>query len=548
MIAEYCGLGSLSPEVILRILTNCRYDDIISFASTSCQYYYLVHESTTLQLQMELQANGLELSDYARANGQKPVDLLRALYEYRDDWLYMRFGPSTHYEFRAEEFAIELYQDTLETCRLLATVDLTEAEVHHIELATGVRRSVIVRGNFFCMQSDPSQDLIVRVQKIDLTTEDNIGRGYIHIRALSSDIPHPLAAHPTIPFKVHRFPEIWDESSIPIQIMNDTLVLHLVPYGPGVMFNDPAQILIGNWKSGQILNHISTHVSCVPRFLSPSSLVLLCKTQGPDDHVPLIELAVYENVQDPLSDNLPPAGTFIGDPVHSLKPCFTFGFPIMNSAFADAKYFNPIWASGGACKLHSACSRFVPDPSCEVLRIVIYVSPLPPVQVLISKVQLLSHIARAKRNLDSSTVGLPWQDWGERATRWIEAEDLPGKQTIHGTRWVRLFEGASQCIRVLEFHSPTVRRFPSSVTAGRVRKPKGNEQLPSLMKTWSESEETAHVYTVVEPGILNSPMFCDPVVSRLPYRVAMLPGPVVLAQQDWRINGQHIVGTPVSSL
>ncbi|KAF8598515.1 hypothetical protein BDV93DRAFT_593982 [Ceratobasidium sp. AG-I] len=518
MATEYCGFDSLSPEVILRVLTSCRYDDIIYFASTSRRYYYLVHQSAALQLQMELEANGLELSDYAVASKQKSTNLLRQLYEYRDDWLYLRFGPPAHHEFTMNEFVQDVFQDALETYEIQPG-NTNETTLHRIELATGARRSVTFETNFFNLQSDPSQNLAVLAEKNDLAT-------------------------------ISCSRDVWEDSSIPIQIMNDTLVLHLMSWGGEVSLNDhPAQVLICNWKSGQILNRILVLGSCAPRFLSPTSLMLLCKTQYHSDDVPTIELVVYENVQHPLSDTLPPAGTLIGD-LSPLEPRFTFRFPTLSSTFALAKYSEPVWAAPGASTLHPTRSLFVPDPSCEILRIALFNvteggTSSTPFQVLVSKTQLLSHIASAKAKPENSAVVLSWKDWGERATRWIETEGSTAKRTIHGTRWVRLPEDGPQCINLLEFHGPTVRRFLPSSNARPTRKPEGDEELPSLMKTWSESEEATRVHTVVKPGILETPVFAYPIVSRLPYRVAISPNPVVLTGQDWRINGEHIIGTPL---
>jgi hypothetical protein len=51
---------------------------------TCHQYYNLVVHSISLQLRMELQANGLELSDEKLLNELGATMLLDRLYEYRD--------------------------------------------------------------------------------------------------------------------------------------------------------------------------------------------------------------------------------------------------------------------------------------------------------------------------------------------------------------------------------------------------------------------------------------------------------------------------------
>lgn len=84
------------------------------------------------------------------------------------DWLYVRFGPSVDYEFIAKEYVHDLHQDALETYEIRPAGNTYGAGVHHIELATGVRRSITYESDFFNMQSDPRQDLVVFAQKDDL--------------------------------------------------------------------------------------------------------------------------------------------------------------------------------------------------------------------------------------------------------------------------------------------------------------------------------------------------------------------------------------------
>lgn len=358
--------------------------------------------------------------------------------------------------------------------------------------------------------------------------------------------------HPTLSFKISCSRDIWDDSSVPVQIWNDTLALHLMTWGAEFAPNDwNGEVLICNWKSGQLLNYISVPGTCSPRFLTPTSLVLLCKTVELDDPTPAIQLAIYDDVQKLPSDKLPPAGTLIGDDLSPLQPSLVFRFPTLSSIFSPAKQTEPVWAAPGACRMDHGQSLFIPDSSCEVLRIVLLTvtesrASSTPFQVLVSKAQLLSHIARSKVGPENGPVVLLWQDWGEEATRWIESDGPPAKRMVHGTRWVRLPEDGPRCITLLEFHGPTVRRFSSSSTARHIRRTKRSEELPNLMRTRSESEETTHVHTVVKPSILETSIFCYPIVSRLPYRVAVLPEPVEHSGQDWRINGERIVGTPVS--
>ena len=69
------------------------------------------------------------------------------------------------------EFVQDVFQDALETYELRpGPENMNETTLHHIELATGDRRSVTFGTNFFNLQSDPSQDLAVLAEKNDLIT------------------------------------------------------------------------------------------------------------------------------------------------------------------------------------------------------------------------------------------------------------------------------------------------------------------------------------------------------------------------------------------
>lgn len=49
-------------------------------------------------------------------------------------------------------------------------LEMNQTLLHHIELATGVRHSTRFALGFFNLQSDPSQDLLVLVEKNEVVT------------------------------------------------------------------------------------------------------------------------------------------------------------------------------------------------------------------------------------------------------------------------------------------------------------------------------------------------------------------------------------------
>ncbi|KAG8764035.1 hypothetical protein FRC12_008323, partial [Ceratobasidium sp. 428] len=73
---------SLPEELLIRILQLGNLQDILRFSATCHTYFQLVSNTAILQLQIELEANRLQLSSgLTRVESQ---DLLESLKRYRD--------------------------------------------------------------------------------------------------------------------------------------------------------------------------------------------------------------------------------------------------------------------------------------------------------------------------------------------------------------------------------------------------------------------------------------------------------------------------------
>jgi hypothetical protein len=352
--------------------------------------------------------------------------------------------------------------------------------------------------------------------------------------------------HSSLSFKLPCNLYVWEDASVPIQIMGDILALHLMTWGADIPPDDlPSEVLICNWKSGQLLNWITVSGICSPRFFTPTSLILIRKTFATeaDASAPVLDLAIYENVG--LSSQLiHSTGNLEKGQLTSMSPSVVFRLPKLNQLYSPAKDAEAVWASPASYPLGTNHSMFVPDPSSQILRLVLLSSTetghaATPLQIFVSKDNLLHHLAKPK---SSKPIIYEWQDWGESATRWLETEGTPSKRTVHGTRWVRSphADDPSYVPAVFNFHATTVRRFATPLGVGHLG-------LPPLMKALG-GDNNDSVAAVVKPGSLRSPLFCYTVVSRLPYLKTTLDEQVEFTGHTWRITGERLIQTPVSEL
>ncbi|CAE6521864.1 unnamed protein product [Rhizoctonia solani] len=84
-------LGDLSSEIIIQILHHCDCVAILRFAATCKGYHELVEESISLQLHIELEANGLELVKGTCKQDATYSVILEDLKRFQEAWLKLDF-------------------------------------------------------------------------------------------------------------------------------------------------------------------------------------------------------------------------------------------------------------------------------------------------------------------------------------------------------------------------------------------------------------------------------------------------------------------------
>ncbi|KAG8736885.1 hypothetical protein FRC10_008778, partial [Ceratobasidium sp. 414] len=157
--------------------------------------------------------------------------------------------------------------------------------------------------------------------------------------------------------------------------------------------------------------------------------------------------------------------------------------------------------------------------------------------------RILHHLPR------TPTVAVAWQTWGEDATRWIEAPRLSSYSipSFYGSRFV-----TGQCtsddhqiqLVVADFNPMLVKKINARESVGSSLDHMKNKSLkhntwPQLAPNLEERRMLVDCVDEETPTVVEG--FTEtPIVSRLPYRVAVVGGPSV-THQDWMIDENRLI-------
>ncbi|KAG9090247.1 hypothetical protein FS749_000708 [Ceratobasidium sp. UAMH 11750] len=228
----------------------------------------------------------------------------------------------------------------------------------------------------------------------------------------------------------------------------------------------------------------------------------------------------------------------------------------------------------------SGSAPFLPCPDARVLQLSMTVIQnhgqergLNQYQVFISKEKLLKLVPPFGDQPEppEHPIKIPWADWGEYTTRWFGSRSAisPWICRAYGTRFIQTNplrddddELPHQYISILDFHTPTVRRFSSlgrdehlsmwkSKNARRHLDLHSNDEdlehvlnaLRSKQVDSSKDEDLVFVDTIDEDVPSVTPFGGDVVLSRLPYRIVTRVRPLP-KHSGWMMDNNLIIGMP----
>ncbi|CAE7176696.1 unnamed protein product [Rhizoctonia solani] len=409
-------LHNISYETILHILHFCDYLTISRFAAACKAYHRLVKESPSLQLHIELEANGLELVKGSSTASYS--EILEELKQYQDAWLkidlrepVMRFLGSPHgpiwdlqegFYLKGFSRSEENFADAIQFIPL----DADTPDPPPIEFEFRFRK----------ITSDPVQSLLALVSSDPETPCD------IHLCSSITGLAHPLAEKPrlTTEFTILT-PSLFPELSI--EIMKHMLLAKLSD-----VVDRSYEILIWDWKAGTLLHRIhSQEGMCDHTFLDERHLVLLTYHQdtnlhGAQKHLSLLIYYISNNPTHVASSN----DQSQPDNIPIAQPILHLEFPELKESprISDRAFLlqsGPI--PGRMIHTKSAvfsCSHVTTLNATFGFRVRSRgYRPSTSYQVFIDGQSLLNHLSTTSR---SGTKVLPWPTWGPKATRWFTAQ------------------------------------------------------------------------------------------------------------------------------
>ncbi|KAG8709193.1 hypothetical protein FRC09_000799 [Ceratobasidium sp. 395] len=529
-----CYVSRLPDEIVVQILLSCPYNNIFSFALTCRKYSNIVSSSTSLELHIELEANGLQTTERSleHTSGDH-VSLLKKLQRHHDAWLDLNIRSSTNHDCNLEDMTFWELRDGVFAKAFIRHTGL--GSVLLLPLDSGeCRTQVDFDTTFNVLTMDLGQDLITLAG----VEPDQWNHGWLRLCSSTTGQAHPQAKKPLLELEL-GFDVLVDlPFSLTLEIKHDLVAAKFACTSEFVY-----EILIWNWKTGRLMHRISCDNGvCSFVFMDRNRLIVWSARSGEEkNNLNLVSLVVYEQLGCVGSSyGVPDSGVFNVPSFPTLKPAFTFQFPkLQNDASLEAS--SPF-----------AYSRAL------TLGLTMSISGLHSFRIFVDARQLAGHMELAWRR---SISELDWDEWGEHATRWFCMRRL-----THWICWMfgsrSIFQG--EHLSVVDFHTPTVRRhanrrratyFSSEKSEGLIEKRlnairKG--YLPDFFEydisyghldesnraTMDENAVIVDCVTSQEPTVIS--FFEKPVVSRLPYRMVTRVQPP-RNHGSWLISGKQLI-------
>ncbi|KAG8709175.1 hypothetical protein FRC09_000821 [Ceratobasidium sp. 395] len=558
-----CYMFRLPDEIVVRILLGCSYSDILFFASTCRRYSNVVSNSATIQLHIELEANGLQTTERSLEYTKDHTSLLKKLRRHRDAWLDLNIRSSTNYDCNLEEGTLWELRDGV------FAKALRHNQPESIFLLPfdfdGTRTQVNFGTAFDEFTMDLSQDLIVLAG----VEADQLSHGWLRLCSSTTGQAHPQARKPLLELDLGFEVRVGQvraglPPSLTLEIKND-----LVAAKFECTIELVYEILIWNWKTGRLMHRInSDNGLCSFGFLDSDRLIVWSARRSTDKsfNLPPISLVVYAQLSCAGPGyEVPDSGVLNISSLPTLQPAFTFRFPKLkasNSVRREDFLLRSDYGSGSRIGVSSpfTCSRAL---TLGLTMSIQLRGDMCSLRIFVDALQLVRHMELAQGR---SISELDWDEWGEHATRWFHA-----RHPTHRIGWMFGSRSMSQGehLSVVDFHTPTVRRHANR-RQNTYFSPKRSEEFiaerlnqinqgcfPNAFSeddikygqldgwnraTMDENAVIIDFVTSQEPTIIS--LFKKPVTSRLPYRIVTLVQ-LLGGHEGWLISGKQLIGMGV---
>ncbi|CAE6508304.1 unnamed protein product [Rhizoctonia solani] len=557
------SLSEISPELVIQILHYCEYPGILSFAATCKTYHELVAQSTSLQLHIELEVNGLELVKGSFQRDASYSVILKNLKRFCDAWLDLDFEAPVERLVGNSEMLLWEMREGLYIRAFSRSEGRFSDALQLIPLDQKIPDPPLLTFDFTFNEftADPGQALIAILSR----DPDRDSHVHIHLRSSTTGLPHPLTRCPRLTAEFDfEPPYFWPGFSIEIM---GYMVLAKVSHPQAHVY----ELLIWDWNSGVLLHRISSRQGiCDFAFLDKRHLVVLSGSRSNREHLDALALLVYA-----LSNDTSACAT---SPNEALRVAdFSISEPILRLEFPQIKEASKVSETGFFLRSDPTPGRTIHADS--VAFSCLYAITLsmafffreaydhwggqPYYRVFLDGRFLLDQI---RTNPHGETKVLPWSSWGIGATRWFTAPDEPD----HWINWMSssrfitpLLNRPYYCI--FDFSPPSVGRsrdrfaqlYPAAldhlVDNSDLAMADGFQNLSRLgadIGYFFEKSPPKHEFFVVTVGADNpsviendddEPGFEESITSQLPYRLVFRANNR-RRHEGWQINGDYVVG------
>ncbi|KAG9124138.1 putative ATP-dependent RNA helicase DHR1, partial [Ceratobasidium sp. 392] len=440
---------NLPNEIIIRILLFCTYRDVLAFSSACKKHHSIIYSSASLQLHIELEANGLQIAALSPDNTKDHPSLLEQLRQYRDTWLDLSLGPSREFDCGEEEMLLwELRDGVFAKSFSASSSNMGPDSMCFIPLGADGDLTRVEFGVVFSeFTMDLSQDLVVLAG----IGSQEWSCGWVRLCSSATGRAHPQAKHSMLALELGFSVSNLMSFDITLEVKDELLVVKFASAEKRLY-----EILVFNWKTGRLLNRISCD-NGIGNFVFLDNDRLVVWSACFEDERPALtalNLLVYQQISlNSFECNASDSGTFNIPMLPKLAPSFTFEFPKLHaSSQVDLSGFLLRSDYGSGTNL----AESTPFAHSRALTLGLTMSLIlegsfHPLRIFVDVCRLIGHLEQGKEQAISK---LSWKEWGECATRWFEDNVEPN----HWICWMfgsRYIPSVEEYLTVIDFHTPT---------------------------------------------------------------------------------------------
>ncbi|KAH9483418.1 hypothetical protein JR316_0002884 [Psilocybe cubensis] len=244
-LKQMSSFTALPPEIHVEIIQNLEYSSLLRCAATCRSLYELCQTSSKLQYTINLGKHGM----IDAGSGTPPLDLLMDLRQLREGWENIAYKRYDKISIDEDCLAYELVGGVfaLSDGVGLKTIQLPSSRVES-HMMDRKLLGVLVRD----FAIDPTQDVVVILEDDQaLVSYHNTRTTNFHIRTISTNEKHPLAAFETLSFTIPPDLDFGNAIGSVMLQLTDNLLSIFIAKGPA--FSAMCRALIWNWQTGFLI-------------------------------------------------------------------------------------------------------------------------------------------------------------------------------------------------------------------------------------------------------------------------------------------------------